>query len=157
MQYAYITRKGLDKLKKELEFLKTEKRKEIANALHYARSLGDLRENSEYDAAKEAYSLNEIKIAELEEKLHKVKILEEEKDIPKDKISIGSTAKLKNLKSGEEIEYTLVSEVEADYEQGKISTKSPIGQGLLGHKKNEIVEIKIPAGTLKYKIIKISR
>ncbi len=157
MQYIYVTREGYEKLREELKYLKTVKRKEIANALHYARSLGDLRENSEYDAAKNAQALTEIKISELEENLHKAKILEEETNIPKDKVSIGSTVKLKNLKSNEEIEYTFVSEVEADYDQGKISTASPIGQGLLGHKKNETVEIKIPAGILTYKILKISR
>jgi transcription elongation factor GreA len=157
MQNIYLTRKGYEKLKKELGILKGEKRKEIANALHYARSLGDFRENSEYDAAKEAYALNEIRIASLEEKLHRVKILEEEKDIPKDRISIGSTVKLQNLKTSEEMEYTFVSEVESDYDQGKISTTSPIGQALLGRKKNETVKIKIPAGTLEYKILKISR
>lgn len=157
MQYIYLTRKGCQKLREELEHLKTAKRKEIADALHYARSLGDLRENSEYDAAKNAQALNEIKIAELEERLLKVKILEDETGIPKDKVSIGSTVKLKDLNTGREFQYTLVSETESDYEQGKISTKSPVGQGLLGHKKNETVKINIPAGTLKYKILEISR
>lgn len=157
MQYIYITKKGCDKLREELEHLKISKRKEIADALHYARSLGDLRENSEYDAAKEAYALNEIKIAGLEEKLLKVKILEDEKNIPKDRVSIGSIVKLKDINSGKEIEYTLVSEIEADYDQGKISTTSPVGKGLLGCKENETVEINIPAGTLKYKVLEISR
>jgi len=157
MQYIYVTREGYEKLRKELKYLKTAKRKEIANALHYARSLGDLRENSEYDAAKNAQALTEIKISELEENLRKVKIVEEEKNIPKDKISIGSTVKLKDMKTQREFQYMLVSEIEADYDQGKISTSSPIGQGLLGHKENETVTIKIPAGILTYKIIKISR
>ena len=157
MQYIYLTKEGCKKLREELKHLKTVKRKEISDALHYARSLGDLRENSEYDAAKNAQSLNEIKIAELEKKLLKVKILEDETNIPKDKVSIGSTVKLKNLNSDKEVQYTLVSEIEADYDQRKISTASPIGQGLLGHKENEIVEIQIPAGTLTYKILKILR
>lgn len=157
MQYIYVTREGYEKLREELKYLKTLKRKEIANALHYARSLGDLRENSEYDAAKNAQALNEIKISELEGKLHKAKILEEETNIPKDKVSIGSTVKLKDLKTNSQFQYTLVSELEADYDQGKISTSSPIGQGLLGHKENETVTIKIPAGILIYKIIKILR
>lgn len=157
MQYIYLTRKGCEKLREELKYLKTAKRKEIADALHYARSLGDLRENSEYDAAKHAQSLNEIKIAKLEEKLLKVKILEDETNIPKDKVSIGSTVQLQDLNSGRELQYMLVSEIEADYEQRKISTTSPIGQGLLGHKEKETVEIKIPAGILTYKILKISR
>lgn len=157
MQYIYLTRKGCQKLREELEHLKTIKRKEIANALHYARSLGDLRENSEYDAAKGEQTLTEIRISKLEEKLLRVKILEDEKNIPKDKISIGSMVKLKDLNSGKELKYTLVSEIEADYDQGKISTISPVGQSLLSHKENEIVEIKIPAGVLRYKILKIWR
>ncbi len=157
MQYIYLTREGCKKLTEELKYLKTVKRKEIANALHYARSLGDLRENSEYDAAKHAQALSEIKIAELEEKLIRVKILEEETNIPKDKVSIGSTVELKDLNSGKELKYTLVAEMESDYDQGKISTASPVGRSLLGYKKNEIVEIKIPAGILRYKILKISR
>jgi transcription elongation factor GreA len=157
MQYIYLTREGYEKLREESKYLKTVKRKEIANALHYARSLGDLRENSEYDAAKNAQALNEIKISELEENLRKAKILEEETNIPKDKVSIGSTVKLKDMKTQREFQYTLVSEIESDYDQGKISTASPIGQGLLGHRENETVEIKIPAGTLTYKILKISR
>lgn len=157
MKYIYLTRKGCDRLREELVQLKTTKRKEIANALHYARSLGDLRENSEYDAAKEAQALNEIRIVKLEENLIRIKIIEDETNIPKDKVSIGSTVKLKDLNSGKELQYTLVSEIEADYEQGKISTASPIGQGLLGYKENETVEIKIPAGILKYKVLKIWR
>ena len=157
IQYIYITRKACQKLREELEYLKTTKRKEIANALHYARSLGDLRENSEYDAAKNAQTLSEIRIAKLEEKLIRVKILENETNIPKDKVSIGSTVKLQDLNSGKEFHYTLVSEIEADYDHGKISTTSPVGQGLLGHKENETIEIKIPAGVLKYKILKIER
>lgn len=157
MQYIYLTREGYEKLREESKYLKTVKRKEIANALHFARSLGDLRENSEYDAAKNAQALNEIKISELEENLRKAKILEEETNIPKDKVSIGSTVKLKDMKTQREFQYTLVSEIESDYDQGKISTASPIGQGLLGHKENETVEIKIPAGILTYKILKISR
>ncbi len=157
MQYIYVTRDGYEKLRDELKYLKTVKRKEIANALHYARSLGDLRENSEYDAAKNAQALNEIKISQLEENLHKAKILEEETNIPKDKVSVGSTVKLKDMKTQREFQYMLVSELEADYDQGKISTASPIGQGLLGHKENETVDIRIPAGILIYKILKISR
>ncbi len=157
MQYIYLTRKGCEKLREELEYLKTEKRKEIANALHYARSLGDLRENSEYDAAKEAQALNEIRIVKLEEKLLRIKILDDEKNIPKDKVSIGSTVKLQDLNSGKKLQYTLVSEIEADYDQGKISTTSPVGQGLLGHKENAVAEVKIPTGVLRYKILKIWR
>ena len=155
-QDIYLTREGYQKLMEGLEFLKTVKRRELSKAVGEARAHGDLSENAEYDAAKEAQALNEKRIAELEEKLSRGRILDDE-NIPKDEVLIGATVRLKDLDSEEELEYTLVSEVEADYAQGKISISSPVGQGLLGHKENEIVEIKTPAGTLRYKILKISR
>jgi len=151
----YMSREGYEKLREQLEYLKKVKRKEIAQAIEHARSLGDLTENAEYDAAKEAQALNEMKITELEDKLVRARIIDEE-NIPKDKVFIGKTVKLKNLDSGEELQYTLVAEEEASYDQGKISITSPIGKGLLGRKENETVEIKIPAGIVKYKIVKIT-
>jgi len=156
MNEAYLTRQGHKKLMEELEYLKTVKRRELARAVGEARSHGDISENAEYDAAKEAQGLNEKKIAELEEKLAGAKILDDE-NIPKDEVLIGATVRLRDLDTSEELEYTLVSEMEADYESGKISVSSPIRQGLLNHKLDEIVEIKIPAGLLKYQILKISR
>ena len=153
---VYLTRAGYEKRKKELEFLKTVRRRELSREIGIARAHGDISENAEYDAAKEAQALNEKRINELEMKLIRAQILDDSK-IPKDKALIGATVKLKDLDSGEEIEYTLVSELEADFSQGKISTTSPVGKGLLGHKKNEIVQIKVPVGILKYKILKISR
>lgn len=152
----YLSPEGYKKLRKELEFLKTGKRIEIAQQLEQARSYGDLSENAEYDAAKEEQALNEIRIAKLEEKVIRARIYDTE-SIPNDRILIGATVKLLDLESGQELEYTLLSEEEADYERGKISITSPVGNGLLGHKENEIVEIKIPAGILRYKILKISR
>ncbi len=152
----YLTREGYEKLIKELEILKTEKRRQLSKAVGEARAYGDLSENAEYDAAKEAQGLNEKKVTELTEKLSRSRIIDDE-NIPKDEILIAATVRLKDLNSGEELEYTFVSEMEADYSQGKISIDSPIGKGLLGHKENEIVEINIPAGILKYKILKISR
>ena len=152
----HLTRKGYEKLTKELEFLKTVKRRELSKEVGEARAHGDITENAEYDAAKEAQALNEKRISELQDKLSRSKILDEER-IPKNKVLIGATVKLKDMDSEEELEYTLVSEVEADFEQGKISVTSPVGKGLLNHKKNEIVKIDIPAGALKYKILKISR
>jgi len=153
---VYLTRQGYEKLREELEYLKNIKRKEIAKALEHARSLGDLRENAEYKAACEAYNQNEERIADLEDKLSRVRIIEDE-EISQDEVRIGAVVKLKDLESGEEIEYTLVSEIEADYEQNKISLNSPVGRALLGHKENDEVEIEIPAGVLRYKILKISR
>ncbi len=155
-QDVYLTKEGYQRLMEELEFLKTVKRRELSKAVGEARAHGDISENAEYDAAKEAQALNERRIAELEEKLSRGRILDDE-NIPKDEVLIGATVKLKDLSTEEELEYTLVSELEADYAQGKISISSPVGQGLLGRKENEIAEIKTPAGTLRYKILKISR
>ena len=152
----FLTQEGYEKLKAELDHLKNVKRKEIAKALEYARSLGDLSENAEYTAAQEAYASNEKKIAELEEKLTRVRIIDNE-NISYDKVYIGAKVLLKDLASDEELEYTLVSPEEADFSEGKISVTSPVGKALLGHKVEEIVEIKVPAGVLKYKILKISR
>lgn len=152
----YISPEGHEKAHKELEYLKNVRRKELSQEIAVARAHGDLRENAEYKAAKEAQALNEQRIAELESKLAESQILDDSK-IPKDEALIGATLKLKDMDSGEEMEYTLVSELESDFSQGKISVTSPIGKGLLGHKKNEIVKIQVPAGRLRYKILKIKR
>ncbi len=152
----YMSREGYEKLRKQLKYSKEVKRKEIAQALEHARSMGDLSENADYDAAKEAQAFNEKSIAELEGKLIRTRIIEEEK-IAGGEVRIGAKVKLKDLESEEELEYTLVSETEADFACGKISISSPVGEGLLGHKENDIVQIKIPAGTMRYKILKISR
>lgn len=156
MGNIYLSSEGYEKLRKKLEFLKTVRRRELSKAIGKARAHGDISENAEYEAAKEAQGLNEKKIAELEEKLSNAQILDDA-NIPKDEALIGATVKLKDLDSGEELQYTLVAELEADFSQGKISVTSPVGEGLLGHKVKETVEIKVPAGILKYKILKISR
>ena len=156
MGNIYISHEVYEKLRKEIEFLKRVRRRELSKAIGVAREHGDISENAEYDAAKDAQGLNEKKIAELEEKLSMAQILDDSK-IPKDEALIGATVTLKDAETGETLEYTLVSELEGDISQGKISVTSPVGQGLLGHKKNQTVEIKVPAGTLKYKIIKITR
>ena len=151
----YLTQEGYERLAGELDNLKTVKRRQLSKAVGEARSHGDISENAEYDAARDAQAQNEKQIMELEDKLAHVRILD--KNIPSDEVLIGATVKLKDMDTQEDLEYTLVSELEADYSQGRISVSSPVGQGLLGHKENEIAEIKIPAGILKYKIIKISR
>lgn len=156
MHETYLTRKGHEKLVEELEKLKKVERRKLSKAVGEARAHGDISENAEYDAAKEAQALNEKKIAELEAKLSGCRILDDE-NIPKDEVLIGATVLLKDLESDQELTYTLVSEIEADYSQNKISVSSPVGAGLLNHKVNEAVEIKIPAGILKYKILKITR
>lgn len=156
MAEVYLTKKGYEKLSEELEYLKNIRRREISKAIGTAREHGDLSENAEYDAAKDAQGYNEKKISELEEKLSHVRIIEDQ-DIPHGEVLIGATVKLKDLDNGEELEYTLVSEEESDYDQNKIAITSPIGLGLLSHKENEEVDIKVPAGILRYKILKITR
>lgn len=151
----YMTQEGYEKLVNELENLKTVKRRALSKAVGEARAQGDISENAEYDAARDAQAHNEKRILELENKLAGVRILD--KNMPKDEVLIGATVKLKDMDTDEELEYTLVSELESDYNQNKISVNSPVGQGLLGHKVNDVAEIKIPAGILKYKIVKISR
>jgi len=156
MKEVYLTAAGHRKLLEELEHLKTVKRRQLSKAIGEARAHGDISENAEYDAAKDAQGLNEKRIAELEEKLAHARILDDTA-MPKDEVLIGAKVKLKDLNTDEEFEYTLVAAEEADYESGKISVQSPIGSGLLNHRLEEIVTIKVPAGTIRYKIIKIDR
>ena len=151
-----LTREGYDKTVKEIEHLKGVRRREIASDIAKARAFGDLKENAEYDAAKNSQAMNERKIAELEGKLANSQIIDETK-IPKDQVFIGATILLKDLKNQEEFSYSIVSPDEADFDDGKISVQSPIAQGLLGLKVGDIAQIKIPAGLLKYKVLKISR
>lgn len=156
MEDIYLTRSGYEKLVEELDFLKKEKRKQLSKAIGEARAHGDISENAEYDAAKEAQALNEERIAELEEKLARARIIDND-EMPKGEVLIGAKVTLKDLGSEEVLEYTLVSEIEANYAEGKISIASPVGAALLNHKEKEIVEIKVPAGILRYEILKISR
>lgn len=156
MEDVYLTRNGYEKLVKELDFLKKEKRKQFSKAIGEARAHGDISENAEYDAAKEAQGLNEKRIAELEHKLSRARIIEYE-NISRDEVLIGAKVTLKDLDSQEILEYALVSDAEADYAEGKISVTSPVGAALLNHKEKEVVEINVPAGVLKYEILAISR
>ena len=153
---TYLTQEGYEKLHKELEYLKSVKRRELSKAIGEARAHGDISENAEYDAAKDAQGLNEKRINELETYLATAKIMDSDA-MSSDEVLIGATVKLKDAKSGEELEYTLVAEEEADYAQGKISVTSPVGSALINHKVDDTVEIKVPAGVLKYKVLKISR
>jgi len=153
---VYLTKAGFEKLREELERLKTVERRRIAKAIGEARLQGDISENAEYDAAKDAQAHCESRIAELEAKLVHVRLIENE-NIPSDKIFIGATATLKDQDTAEEVKYMLVSPEEANYEEGKISIQSPIGKALMGHAKGEEIAINVPAGTLKYKILKIER
>lgn len=156
MAEVYLTKAGYEKLTKELERLKTTERHRISKAIGEARLQGDISENAEYDAAKDAQAHCESRIADLESKLVSVRIIENE-NIPSDKVFIGAIVSLKDMGTKETLKYTLVSPEEANYDEGKISIFSPIGKALLGHKENDEVDIKVPAGALKYKIVKIER
>ena len=156
MKKVYLTQKGYQDMMKELEYLKKTKRREIAREIGKARELGDLSENAEYWAAKEQQAHIEKRIKELEITLSHATIIEHV-PLKADEISIGATVVLKDMDSKEEISYQLVSQEEADIASNKISVTSPVGEALLGHKVKDIVEIKVPAGTIKYKILKISR
>jgi transcription elongation factor GreA len=152
-----MSQEGYDKLKEKLNYLMTEKRRECASDLQHARSFGDLSENAEYDAAKEKLNNNERDIKELSDKLSDARVLDDTK-IPKDKVFIGAIVKLKDLTDDEEIEYTLVSSLEANIEENKISVASPLGKALLGHGKGETVEMTAPNGhVMKHKILGIRR
>ncbi|WP_294186778.1 transcription elongation factor GreA [uncultured Sphingobacterium sp.] len=155
-EVTYFTEEGLRKLKEELAYLKTEGRSKIANAIAEARDKGDLSENAEYDAAKEAQGLHEAKIANLENTLATARLIDESK-LDTSKVLALSIVKIKNKKNGAEMTYQLVAESEADLRSGKISVKSPIAQGLLGKSKGDTAVIEVPAGKIEFEIVDISR
>ncbi|HLS95597.1 transcription elongation factor GreA [Sphingobacterium allocomposti] len=155
-EVTYYTQEGLDKLKQELHYLKTEGRANIAKAIAEARDKGDLSENAEYDAAKEAQGLHEAKIAKLEEVLSSARLIDES-SLDTSKVLALSYVKIKNKKNNAVMTYQLVSETEADLKSGKISVKSPIAQGLLGKSVGETAQIEAPAGVLEFEILEISR
>ena len=156
-QIAYVTEEGLRKLKEELHFLKTKERPSISNQIAEARDKGDLSENAEYDAAKEAQGLLELKISKLEDTVSNARIIDESK-LDSSKVLILSKVKLKNLTTKAELTYTLVPEQEADLKTGRISVDSPIGKGLLGKKVGEMAEIKVPSGmVMKFEILEVNR
>ncbi len=151
-----LTEEGYKKMEAELEKLKTETRAEIAERIKVALGFGDLSENSEYDEAKNAQAENEDRIAELEAKLRFAKIIDDS-EIDTKKVQIGNTVKVLDMEFDEEVEYTIVGTTEADITQNKISNESPIGSALLGAKKNQVVEVQVPAGVSKYKILSIAK
>jgi transcription elongation factor GreA len=155
-QINYYTEEGLQKLKDELHNMKTIQRPAISEQIAEARDKGDLSENAEYDAAKEAQGLLEMKIAKLETIIANARIIDET-HIDNSKVYILSTVKIKNVSNGMEVEYTLVAENEADIKQRKISIDSPIGKGLLGKKVGDIADIQTPGGIMKFEIIQITR
>ena len=152
---SYYTKDGLERLKSELSELKTKGRADIARQIAEARDKGDLSENAEYDAAKDAQGHLEAKIAQLENLLANARLLDES-NVDTSKVSILSKVTIKNKKNGASVTYTLVSEEEADLKNGKISTLSPIGKGLLGKKKGEVALVKTPAGEMEFEIMNIT-
>ena len=152
----FVTEEGLKKLEEELEFLKSVKRKENAEKIKVALSFGDLSENSEYDEAKNEQAITEARIAELEEQLKNVHLVDASA-LSNDVVRVGHTVKIKNVDTGESEEYQIVGVTEADPFEGRISDESPIGKALLGQKVNTVVEVEIPLGVVKYKITKISK
>lgn len=152
---TYLTKSGYEKLKAEIEDLKTNGRSEVASAIAEARDKGDLSENAEYDAAKDAQGMLEMKINELEKALSSARIIDES-TLDTSKVTVLSKVKIKNHKINKEVEYKLVSGTEADLKSGKISVTSPIGKGLLGKKVGDIAEVETPAGILKLEILEIS-
>lgn len=155
-EFSYYTKEGLQKLRDELEHMKSVERPAISQQIAEARDKGDLSENAEYDAAKEAQGLLEMRIAKMEDLLSKARIIDESQ-LDTSKVLILSKVKIKNLSNNMELQYTLVSESEADLKSGKISISSPIGKGLLGKKVGEVAEVEVPAGKLKFEILDIQR
>ena len=153
---SYYSQEAFDNLKNDLDHLKNVERPNISNEIAQARDKGDLSENAEYDAAKEAQGLLEMKIADLEEKLLYARIIDTSK-LDTDRVLLYSTVKIKNKNSGSILCYTLVSDTEADLSSNKISANSPIGKSLLGKKVSEIVNVTVPSGEITFEVLDISR
>lgn len=154
MKEVILTREGYEKLRSEIEYLQTEKRREIAERIRIAREFGDISENAEYDDAKNEQAMLEHRIATLEERLLEARVVEDS-EITTDVVSIGSTVRLKDVEANETIEYHIVGSAEANPADRKLSNESPVGRAIMGHKKGETVEVSAPRGTLKFKILEI--
>src|SRR3989449_4958252 len=149
-----LTKEGYEKLKSEIEFLSTEKRREVADRIRIAREFGDIAENAEYDDAKNEQALLEHRISQLEERLLSARVIEK-KDIAKDVVSVGSKVKLRDIAANKTFEYRIVGSAEANPAEQKLSNESPVGKAIIGHKKGEVVEVAAPRGALKFKILDI--
>ena len=152
----YLTEEGLNKMKRELEKLTSVERPSISQQIAEAREKGDLSENAEYDAAKEAQGMLEMKIARLEEQVANARIIDESR-IDTESVQILNKVKIKNRANNSLLEYTLVSESEADLKAGKLSVTTPIAKGLLGKKVGDVVMVKVPSGMVEYEVVSISR
>ncbi len=150
-----LTPEGLRKLEEELEHLKTVKRKDVAERIKTSKEFGDLMENSEYEDAKNEQAFVEGRILQLEQMLRNAKVIDNH-SVPPDQVAVGSTVRLKDLATGEEIAYTIVGSAEADPDQNKISNESPVGQALLGKRKGEAIEVVAPVGKIRYSVLRIT-
>jgi transcription elongation factor GreA len=149
-----LTPEGLQKLKEEIEYLTTDKRREVAERIKHAREFGDISENSEYDDAKNEQAMLEQRIAQLGERLKRARVIEAE-DVPAGIVAVGTRVRLKDIDANETIEYVIVGSAEADPTERKLSNESPVGKAIIGRKKGETVEVAAPRGSLKYKIIDV--
>ena len=154
MKEVILTPEGYEKLKQEIEYLQTEKRREVAERIRVAREFGDIAENAEYDDAKNEQAMLEHKIAMLEERLLAARVISK-KEISKDVVSIGSKVRVKNMDANKTFEYHIVGSAEANPAENKLSNESPVGKAIMGHKKGDVVEVSAPRGALKFKILEI--
>ena len=154
MKDVILTKEGYEKLKKEIDFLRGDKRREVAERIRVAREFGDIAENAEYDDAKNEQAMLEHKIAQLEERLLSARVITK-KEISKDTVSVGSKVRLRDMQANKTFEYHIVGSAEANPAQQKLSNESPVGKAIIGHKKGDVVEVTAPRGALKFKILEI--
>ena len=154
MKEVILTPEGYEKLKQEIDYLQTEKRREVAERIRVAREFGDIAENAEYDDAKNEQAMLEHKIAQLEERLLAARVISK-KEISKDTVSIGSHVRVRNMDANKTFEYRIVGSAEANPAENKLSNESPVGKAIMGHKKGDVVEVSAPRGSLKFKILEI--
>jgi transcription elongation factor GreA len=154
LKEVILTADGFKKLQKEIDHLRTEKRREVAERIRVAREFGDIAENAEYDDAKNEQAMLEHKIAQLEERLLSARVITK-KEISKDNVSIGSHVRLRDMQANKTFEYHIVGSAEANPAENKLSNESPVGKAIIGHKKGDVVEVSAPRGALKFKILEI--
>ncbi len=154
MKEVILTSQGYKKLANEIEYLQTEKRREVAERIRVAREFGDIAENAEYDDAKNEQAMLEHRIAQLEEKLLSARVITK-KEISKDSVSVGATVRLRDIQAGKTVEYRIVGSTEANPAENKLSNESPVGKAIMGRKKGDTVEVAAPRGSLKFKILEI--
>ena len=154
MKDVLLTKEGYENLKNEIEYLSTEKRREVAERIKIAREFGDITENAEYDDAKNEQAMLEARIAKLEERIAAARVIEK-KEIAKDVVSVGAKVRLRDVDAKQTVEYHIVGSAEANPAEFKLSNESPVGRAIIGHKKGETVEVTTPRGSMKYKILEI--